>query len=122
MNRHEKYLELAKRLSKKSNHHRYHHGCIIVNKNTIVGFGYNQLKSHPKSPNRYKQIHAEFHAMLGVSTDDLFGSVVYVYRENKSGKIGMSKPCPDCERLLYQSGIKQIFFTTDNGGFTYYEF
>ena len=122
MNRYDKYFELAKRLSRKSNHHRYHHGCIIVNKNLIVGFGYNQLKSHPKSPNQFKQIHAEFHAILGVSPDDLFGSIVFLYRENKNGKIGMSKPCPDCNKLLFQSGIRKVYYTNDKGEIENYEF
>lgn len=110
-----KFFDIAKRLSKKSDHHRYRLGCVIVDKNSIIGFGYNQMKSHPKSPHKYKQIHAEFNAILGLLPYELKGSTMYVYREHKDGTLAEAKPCPSCQKLIQDCEIKEVFFTTKEG-------
>jgi deoxycytidylate deaminase len=115
--KHLKFFSLARRLAQKSTHPRQKLGCIIVNGKTIVGFGYNQLKSHPRSPTKWKTIHAEFHAILGVSPSELIGSTAYVYRETVNGKIGLAKPCSCCQKMLSDCGVRNIFYTTDEGGY-----
>ena len=118
--KHDKYFDLAKRLSLKSDHCRYCIGCVIVKKSKVVGVGYNQLKTHPKSPHDYNTIHAEFSAILGVPVADLKGATVYVYRENKKGELALAKPCKHCQKMLEGCGVKTVYYTVDKG-IDYYE-
>jgi len=109
-------LNLAKRLSEKSDHPKFKLGCVIFKKNNVVSVGFNKMKTHPRSPHHWKMIHAEFHALLGVSPSDLLGSSVFVYRENhKSGNVGLAKPCKVCEKMLHDVGIKEVYYTTSTG-------
>ena len=40
---------------------------------------------------------------------------IYVYRETKSGKRAMARPCAACTKALKDLGIKKICYTTDDG-------
>jgi len=108
-------FNVAKRLSQKSNHPSHKLGCVIFNKKILIGFGYNQVKTHPKSKTNYSNIHAEFHSILGVNPSDLRNASAFVYRETVKGTIGMAKPCPICKKLLFGAGIKEVYYTTQNG-------
>lgn len=115
-----KFFDLAKKLSKKSQHHSYKMGCVIVNKNKVVSLGINKIKTHTKSPHRFKMLHAEIDAVLGIDQEELKGCTAYVYRGTKDGKPAMSKPCPACQTILKEAGIKQVYYTVDNEtGFDY---
>lgn len=108
-----KYFKLAKVLSQKSN---YFHklGAVVVKKNKIVGMGYNKPnKTHPKSNNNFKTVHAELDAILGVNLNELNGATIYVYRETKDGEPANAKCCKNCEELLRMVGIKKICYTMD---------
>lgn len=108
-------FEIAKKISYKSPS-RFKLGCIIVNKNRLIGMGHNDMsKTHPKVPLRYKTLHAELHALLGLDYHETKGCVVYVYREDRSGKQVNAKPCPMCELALRQAGIKRVYYTHDSG-------
>lgn len=113
--RDKKFFEIAKRLSKKSEHHRHHIGCVITNGSKLVGLGFNRLKTHTRSTHPFHSIHAELHAILGITVSDLRGSKVYVYRENFWGQLAMSKPCPTCHKMLQDLGVREVFYTCENG-------
>jgi len=108
-------FEIAKKLAKKSDHPRYRLGCVLMNKKHVIGLGFNAHRTHPKSPHKYKHIHAEFSAILGCEVSDLRDSVAYVYRENRNGVIGMAKPCPTCHKMLQDVGVKRIYYTDKDG-------
>ena len=115
-----KHFELAQKLSRKSS---YHHkvGAIIVKKNRVVGVGYNKPnKTHPRSTNAYKTIHAELDAILDCSRSELEDSDIYVFREGCSQKPRLAKPCEHCQRLIEEVGIARVFYS-DNESFSYYE-
>ena len=116
LKKHIKFFELAKKLSKKSNHPRYSLGCVLVNRNTIIGTGWNMKKTHPKSPHPYHYIHAEFMAILTAGQDPtlLKGATCYVYRELRDGSLAKAKPCPTCLAMLQSYGIEKIFYTNTN--------
>lgn len=115
-----KFFDTAKRLSKKSEHHKHHIGCVIVNKNTMIGFGFNRLRTHPKSTHKYKSTHAELHATLGVPCKELEGSDMYLYRQHKDGTLATAKPCEGCQEYIRKCGIKRVFYTIENG-YDYYK-
>lgn len=41
-----------------------------------------------------------------------WGSTVYVARVRRdNGKMAMSRPCRDCERVLRSRGVRKVFYT-----------
>lgn len=111
-----KFFDLARKLSKKSDHPKFKLGCVVVRGNKIVSIGFNQLKTHPKSVTPYRQLHAELNAILDRDTELLRGCTVYTYREHRDGTLAPSRPCQYCQAALAAVGIRQVFFT-DEGGY-----
>ena len=108
-----KYFDVARKLSYKSD---YHHklGAVIVNKNKIVGLGFNKPnKTHTKSNHPFKTIHAKLDAMLGVSRENLKGATIYIYREHKNGSPLIAKPCKHCQELIRMAEIKYVCYTSN---------
>lgn len=105
-----KYLTLAKQASLKSDHSNYPMGCVIVKGNRILGVGHNMCRTHPKSPHKFKSIHAEFMAALnaGYSID---GATVYVFRQFKDGTPAIARPCSDCWKFLHACGVKEVIYS-----------
>lgn len=110
-----RYFDLAKKLSVKSTHPKHQLGCVLVNKNRIVGVGFNKFKTHTKSNHAFQMLHAEVDALLGQDRSVLKGCDAYVYRETKDGQPAMSKPCQACELALRDAGIRNVYYTTDGG-------
>lgn len=110
-----KYFQLAQKLSRKSC---YHHrvGAVVVKKNKILGIGFNKpYKTHPRSTNAYKTIHAELDAILESSKEDLIGADIYIFREGSGNTPRLAKPCTHCDLLLKEVGIKNVFYSVDGG-------
>lgn len=40
---------------------------------------------------------------------------LYIYRIRKDRDFGMSKPCDSCMAAIKDLGIRQIYYTTDDG-------
>lgn len=114
-----KYFDLAKQLSHKSNHHKVQMGCVIVDKNRVIGLGINQMKTDPKSPFPYKTTHCELDAILDCERRSIKGASAYIYRENKAGIPVNAKPCKYCQELLFRVGIRKVYFT-NNGSYEEY--
>ena len=110
-----RFFDIAARLSKKA---QYCHklGAVVVHKNRPIGFGFNKPhKSHPRSLNKYNNIHAELDSILGLSYNELDGADIYIYRQTKDGKPALAKPCSSCMELLKKVGIKTICYTCNDG-------
>jgi tRNA(Arg) A34 adenosine deaminase TadA len=111
----QRFFNLAKRISKHSDHPQHQLGCIIVDKNKVITVGFNKVKTHPKSTARFAMLHAEISAVLGMASEELKGCTAYVYREDRQGNTAMSRPCPACYEALKIVGIKRICYTTNEG-------
>lgn len=110
-----KHFQLASKLAKKSTHHQHHLGAVITKGNKILGVGFNKNKTSPRSNNAFSTLHAEISAILNTDEEDLEGSEIYIFRATKSGKLGLSRPCIFCEKMLRSVGIKKIYYTTTEG-------
>lgn len=109
-----KYYNLLKKLSLRSNHHSHQMSCIIIRGNKVIGRGFNMLKTHPHSPHKnFKQIHAEFAAVLNAGYD-VKGATVIIFREKKDGTLAVSKPCTSCHQFLIEQGVEEIVYTFEN--------
>lgn len=106
------YFQLARTMSRHSDC-KIKVGAVIANKKPISA-SFNTFKTHPKYSNPYEtnvgSIHAEIRAVI-LSGQDLKGGSIYVYREYKTGKPAMSRPCRLCMEVLKEAGIKKVYYT-----------
>lgn len=109
-----KFFDLAKKISKLSNHPRFQLGAVIVRGSKVISVGINHIKTHPKSPHPFKSLHCEMAAVL-LAKQDLTNCEIYVYREIKSGEKAISRPCVYCIPFIQDVGIKKIHYTIDGG-------
>ena len=121
------YFRAAKAVSELSDHPQHKLGCVIVNKHKIISSGFN---SHTKchglqailDAERFGvycpgKIHAETSALVPLikSGIDLSRATMFVHREHKDGTLAMSRPCPSCQKLIKQAGIRKVYYTSNDG-------
>ena len=84
-------------------------GCVIVKNNRIISIGYNGMPSgwsnicEEDNVTKDEVLHAETNAIAKVaaSPESSHGSSLYV----------TMAPCIDCAKLIYQSGIVEVFYS-----------
>ena len=120
------FFNSAKAVSKLSDHH-YKLGCVVVDRHRIISSGFNsRTKCHRVQAALDEEFfgratrgseHAEVAALLPLirRNCDLSGATVYVYREDRLGRIALARPCPRCMSLLLRLGIRKIKYTTSFG-------
>jgi len=109
-----RFFELAKKTSLKSRY-KFKIGTIIVRKGKVISLGFNDNRTHPKSPTPYHQLHAELSAILNSGLKDFKDCEIYNYRETPTGKIAPSKPCIYCQKMLNSLNIKSVYYTDYEG-------
>lgn len=121
------FFEAAEAMSKTSEFPRVHIGCVVTNGNhRIISSGVNSTKTHPIQKKYNKErfdedtthsLHAELDALLPLLKENIdFSKVeVYTYRELYDGTMAMSRPCPSCMKLIKDLGIRNIYYTTQDG-------
>jgi deoxycytidylate deaminase len=90
-------------------------GAAILKGKTLVSLGWNSDKTHPESKTRYHAHHAEFSCLVGTKKMDVSGSTLFVARVTRRGKLGISKPCNECEQVIRASGIRKVFYLDHEG-------
>ena len=122
-----KYFEKAKNAAMQSDYAKARVGCIAVYHGSVVGTGYNSNKTHPLQQyyNRYRiksgallpKIHAEINCINSIKDLDINFSKVklYIYRIRRDQPFGMARPCLSCMAALKDLGIKNLYYTTNDG-------
>lgn len=106
-------LRTAIKMARCSNSPQFPTGAVAFKGGAIIGFGKNNYKKTDSfSKSRHKKLHAE-EALA--KRFNLIGASVIVVRITRSGNLGLAKPCPTCERLLREKGVKRIYYTNKNG-------
>lgn len=133
-----RYFQFAKSASQSATYTGSHNfnpaiGAIAVYKGSIIGSASNSNKTSPlqKRYNKYRfkaedtldKTHAEVALIqkirwLAGNHIDWNKVEFYLYREYKDGSLAPSAPCPSCERMLRDLGIKKVHCTTENGYIT----
>lgn len=136
------YLGIALAVSKRSPCLRRRYGCIIVKNDEIIATGYNgsprgelnccdcyeecPRKDKPHNSGDYSDcisVHAEQNAMLSAARKDMIGATMYLAGEDNYfnhkkvklwDKLKDIKPCPICERMIKNAGIKEVITYGDN--------
>jgi deoxycytidylate deaminase len=99
----------------------YKLGAALFNGSRLVSVGFNVYgKTHPSSRERNfdKNLHAEHAALIKRQHyDGDAGLVLYVYRENRTGRPVCSRPCSNCSSLARLGGVGRIRFVNEDGQF-----
>ena len=114
-------MDIAQRTSDLSHARRLHVGAIVVKDDRIISIGYNGMpagwdnncEDEIKWPNgdikflttKPEVLHAETNAIakLARSNESGLGSDMFITHS----------PCLDCAKLIFQSGIKRVFYSEE---------
>jgi dCMP deaminase len=118
--RHNAWINTSLRLARQSEFWPYKMGCIIVKSGKVVSRGVNKQSIAEAKDSRYnlgRSIHAELNAVLqaqrlGISLD---GAILYVTGLSKADNTVCSKPCPICQEMLAETGIRAVYYQNKEG-------
>ena len=115
------YMDWAARAAELSHARRLHVGAVIVKDDTVISYGYNGMpagwdnncEDELKWPTgevrllktKPEVLHAESNAIakLAKSSNSGLGADLFVTHS----------PCMECAKLIYQSGIRRVFYAED---------
>lgn len=90
------------------------HGAVLVKNGNVLAVGVNSLKNNPHNFTKWNpniSVHAE-DAVTRVHRDgEADGGVVFVARLNANDEPCMSRPCPKCQALMREIGVKKCIWT-----------
>lgn len=122
-----RYFNKARQTALISDYKKQHIGCIAVYQRQVIGLGCNCNKTHPiqKYYNQYRKksdsmppkLHAEINCINQIRHLDINFSKVklYIYRIRKNQSFGLSRPCPSCMAAIKDLGIRDIYYTSNDG-------
>lgn len=116
------YMDVAYRFAELSHARRLHVGAIVVKDNRIISIGYNGMPAGWDNNCEYEHytlgnsndfelrtrpevLHAETNAIskLARSTESGDGADMFITHA----------PCLECAKLIYQSGIRRVYFNNE---------
>ena len=122
-----RYFDKARQIASISDYKKQHVGCVAVYQGQVIGLGCNCNKTHPaqKFYNKYRnpsdsllpKLHAEISCLNQIKHLNInFAKVkLYIYRIRKDQPFGLSRPCPSCMAAIKDLGIRDIYYTTNDG-------
>ena len=122
-----RYFDKARQIASISDYNKQHVGCVAVYQGQVIGLGCNCNKTHPtqKFYNKYRnpsdsllpKLHAEISCLNQIKYLNInFTKVkLYIYRIRKDQPFGLSRPCPSCMAAIKDLGIRDIYYTTNDG-------
>lgn len=109
-----KFFALAKKLAESSDYEQHPMGAVIARGNKLISVGCNKKRTHPLSQSRFQNTHAELSAIIN-ARGDTRGAEIYIYRETKQGQMAMARPCPHCQTLIREFGLKVSYYSSEGG-------
>jgi len=105
------YMDVAKRFAKLSHALRLNVGAIVVKDDRIISIGYNGMPSgwpnqcEESNVTRPEVLHAESNAIAKLAKSNESGDGADIFITHA--------PCMECAKLIYQTGIKRVFYAED---------
>lgn len=114
------YMDWAQRAAELSHARRLHVGAVIVKDDTVISYGYNGMPAGwdndceyeaapgfgeavpPLLKTRPEVLHAESNAIAKLARSSNSGLSADIFITHA--------PCMECAKLIYQSGIKRVFY------------
>ena len=111
------YMDWAKRCAELSHARRLHVGAVIVKDDTVISYGYNGMPAGWDN-NCEEQVTGEDETVyLKTKPEVLHAESNAIAKLARSVESGLDSdlfvthsPCLDCAKLIYQSGVKRVFF------------
>lgn len=124
-----KFLETARQHALSHNYDEsleYHLCALIVSGGRILSVGFNKRNKNSFVRHYQKHVrdwcfatHAEQSAILNIRKKiDLRGSKIYVIRLMAENKLGLSRPCPMCQSVLFAYGISKMVYSVDENTYS----
>ena len=127
-----KFFDQAKKISETSDFKKAHVGCVAVYKGNVIAVGCSTNKTHPaqKYYNQFRipegedvsmasipKLHAEINCLNQLKHMNVnFAKVkLYIYRKCHDRPFGIARPCPSCMAAIKDFGIRDIYYTTNDG-------
>jgi len=116
------YLEIAKLTSQLSTAKRLQVGAVIVKDDRIISIGYNGMPSGwSNTCEETVAPHARYTADRLVTKPEVLhaeaNAITKLARNNESGLDSIMfcthSPCLECSKLIYQSGISELYYIWD---------
>ncbi len=96
-------------------------GSVLLKKNKVIATAVNlEKKSHPLQAKFARRVgmheriflHSEIHSLIKARED---ADTIIVARVNPQNKLRMAAPCACCALALEEAGVKNIWYSTDDG-------
>ena len=122
-----RYIQLAQNMALNSVYGKIRHGAVLIKGGSVISSAYNKDK-FSSFGERFRQQdcghathHAELSCVSGVKREKTAGSSIFVVRLNKVGELRLSKPCPMCHDVLKFTGVKKVYYSTNDGTIEMYK-
>lgn len=123
-----RYAEIAKALKPSNQTGQFFHVTFVCKKRKVLAIGINNYHKalDAKKWGEYKPcksvntesyrpgIHSEISALIKLGREDCSDLDFFNIRIGNNGEITISKPCPNCYRVLQQIGFKNIYYFDNN--------
>ena len=125
-------FNMAKNMAEMSTFYKAQIGCVLAYGNKVISSGFNCEKTHPLqniyNAERFEggeaKLHAETHAIIPLLKKEVDWKNVSLYvcrygKKTNDGKsnieMSMARPCKSCMKMIKDLGIRDIYYTTDDG-------
>jgi tRNA(Arg) A34 adenosine deaminase TadA len=106
-----RWLQVALKQAEAAPHSQWRVGAAIVRGGSLLSVGHNRYRNSPSQVDlEGVSYHAEEVALRRAGDPE--GGTIYVARITRSGKLGMARPCKQCQLRLLNSGIRYFVYTT----------
>lgn len=95
---------VAHKLVHKARHQAHRHAAVVYRGGCVVSTGVN-----------HDTIHAEVQALKKLWPDHRRGTTVVSIRMTRGGKLGLAKPCAECEAYMREAGVKTVLYSNAQG-------
>ena len=114
------YMDWAQRCAELSHARRLHVGAVIVKDDTVISYGYNGMPAGWDNDCEYEVIVEDgddYTTELKTKPEVLHAESNAIAKLAKSSNSGLGadlfvthSPCLDCAKLIYQSGIRRVWY------------
>jgi dCMP deaminase len=111
------YMDFAKRVAQLSHARRLQVGAVVVKNDTVISYGYNGMPAGWDNDCENKVWTQDGDYTLKTKPEVLHAESNAVSKLAKSSNSGLDadlfithSPCIECAKLIYQSGIRRVFY------------
>ena len=126
-NKMRRYLKVAQDVATNSNYGKLRHGALLIRGGSIIKTAFNKDK-FSSFGERFRNSdygpathHAELSCISGIDRSKTNGASMFVVRINRQGELRLSKPCPMCHDALKFTGVRKVYYSTNDGSIEMYK-